>query len=160
MPRPRRTRRIDIPPRFTHFKPVGVPRRLLESVTLTVDEFEAIRLADYEGLDQQPASELMEISRPTFSRLVEAARRKLAQSVIEGRELRIEGGEVDFAHTVQRCNDCGDEKLQPATDAAEDDTDDASCDTCGSENVEDLRWTALGPGRGKRRCRRREGGGQ
>jgi predicted DNA-binding protein (UPF0251 family) len=126
---------------------VGVPRRLLETVTLTVDEFEAIRLADYEGLEQQPASERMNISRPTFSRLVDAARAKLARCVIEGRELRIEGGEVDFEHTLQLCHDCGDEMLGSPPDRAEDDDTDESCRACGSDNIEDLARTALGRGR-------------
>lgn len=148
MPRPRRTRRIYGPPRHTHFKPAGVPRRMLDTITLTVDEYEALRLADYEGLDQQPASDRMNISRPTFSRLIDGARRKLAAILIEGKELRIAGGEVDFDHTLQLCRDCGDEEMRsaaPMDDAAQEDD---SCRVCGSENVEDLARTAL---RGRKR---------
>ncbi|MBE0642913.1 MAG: DUF134 domain-containing protein [Bacteroidetes bacterium] len=152
MPRPQRTRRIFGPPRFNHFKPVGVPRRLLETVTLTVDEFEAIRLADYEGLDQQPASEKMDISRSTFSRLIDAARAKIARCIIEGMELRIEGGEVDFEHSLQRCEDCGDELLQRMAEARKNAEAVASCRVCGSENVKDLAWGTHGThGRGQGR---------
>ncbi len=149
MPRPRRPRRIYGPPRFRHFKPVGVPRRLLDTVTLTVDEYEAVRLADYEGLDQQPASERMNISRTTFSRLVDGARRKLAAILIEGKELRIEGGDVDFAHTLQLCRDCGDEELRETAVADEGTDSDEACPACGSENVEDLALAAM-RGRGGR----------
>lgn len=158
MPRPRSKRRIYGPPRFSHFKPVGVPRRLLGAVTLTVDEYEAIRLADYEGLEQQPASERMGISRSTFSRLVDAARRKLAESVVEGKELRIEGGAVDLEHTLRRCRDCGDEQLQRAAETAGDREAAASCDACGSDNVEDLAHAVLGPGYGRRHTHGRRQG--
>ncbi|MCB2203704.1 DUF134 domain-containing protein [bacterium] len=156
MPRPRRPRRIHGPPRFHHFKPVGVPRRYLEAVTLTVDEYEAIRLADYEGMDQQPAADKMGISRPTFSRLIEAARTKLAQSIVEGKELLIEGGEIDYVHTLQRCSDCGEEQLDSLSpEEFAEEMMGQCCRRCGSENVEDLDEEALGPGYGKRNCRRR-----
>ncbi|MBR9975661.1 MAG: DUF134 domain-containing protein [Bacteroidetes bacterium] len=150
MPRPRIPRRIDTPPRFLQFKPVGVPRRLLETVTMTVDEIEAIRLADREGLDHQPAAERMGISRPTFTRLIEAARSKLAMCIIDGKELVIEGGDVDYEHSLQRCRDCGDE-VREATDAPREETTAANtdpqaeeaCRACGSENVDDLAELAL-----------------
>ncbi len=77
-------------------------------MTLTLDEFEAIRLADGEGLYQEEAAERMGVSRATFGRIVEAARRKVAQVLVEGKALRIEGGRV---HTMQagpfRCKRCG-----------------------------------------------------
>jgi predicted DNA-binding protein (UPF0251 family) len=158
MPRPRIPRRIFIPPRFLHFKPVGVPRRLLGSVRMTVDEIEAIRLADHEGLDHLPAAERMGISRPTFTRLLDAARAKLAHCVIEGNELIIEGGDVDFEHSLQRCRDCGDEVLGDAEQAGESPAEEP-CQVCGSDNVEDLAAAALNgrlrgrqgrPARGKR----------
>ncbi len=137
MPRPRIPRKIFTPPRFLHFKPVGVPRRLLETVVLTVDELEAIRLADHEGLDHQPASERMGISRPTFSRLLDAARAKLAHCIIEGRELIIEGGDVDFENSLQRCRDCGDEVLQEKS-GYEAPPAEEECKVCGSDNVQDM----------------------
>ncbi len=156
MPRPRRRRRIHGPPRFDHFKPVGVPRRLLETLTLSVDEFEAIRLADLEGLDQERAAEKMNISRPTFSRLVETARGKVARVLVEGRELRIEGGAVDFIHTVRRCRDCGDEALDPLPAGDTDPETGERCHVCGSDNLEDLAFNVMRGG-GRQRHGRRGG---
>ncbi len=70
--------------------------RVLEEVNLTLDEFEALRLADHEGLYQEAAAEQMGISRPTFSRLVAEARRKVARFLVRGTALKIEGGVVSM----------------------------------------------------------------
>jgi len=96
MPRPSKPRVIGSKPEICNFKPRGIPSKKLKLVNLTLDEFEAIRLADYEGLSHEDASVLMNISRPTFSRLVEKARIKIANFIIEGAELVIEGGNVQF----------------------------------------------------------------
>jgi predicted DNA-binding protein (UPF0251 family) len=72
------------------FKPCGVKKRVLERVFLFEDEMEAIRLADYEGLYQQESAERMGISRPTFSRLVESARGKIADALLNTKALNIE----------------------------------------------------------------------
>ncbi|MGD9900673.1 MAG: DUF134 domain-containing protein [Calditrichaceae bacterium] len=126
-----RRRRIDRPPDFKNFKPSGIPRRELETVTLNLDEFEALRLADYLGLEQIQAAEEMGISRPTFTRLIEKARYKITKAILEGMELVIDGGNVEFAHTKHRCLDCGDERIN-TPDVVVDD-----CPECGSSNVED-----------------------
>jgi predicted DNA-binding protein (UPF0251 family)/predicted Fe-Mo cluster-binding NifX family protein len=76
------------------FRPAGVPGRALEEVVLSLDEAESIRLADLEGLYQEAAALRMAVSRQTFGRIVEAARRKVADAIINGKLLRIEGGEV------------------------------------------------------------------
>ena len=108
MPRPRICRRVHCEPGFTYFKPRGVPLTHLESVNLTVDEFEAIRLNDLKGLEQTVAAEKMHISQPTFHRILESARKKVADALINGKAIRIEGG--DYAATSTRefsCEDCG-----------------------------------------------------
>ena len=94
MPRPFSPRRIDCQPGATYFKPAGVPLRVLEEVTLTLDEFEAIRLADLEGLYQEQAAERMQVSRPTFGRIVESGRQKVADALVRGKALRVQGGPV------------------------------------------------------------------
>jgi uncharacterized protein len=94
LPRPHCCRRIAGQPAASVFKPIGIPMRLLEEVVMTLDEFEAIRLADLDGLYQESAATQMEVSRPTFSRITASAHRKLADALVHGKALRIEGGPV------------------------------------------------------------------
>jgi predicted DNA-binding protein (UPF0251 family) len=84
-------------PPVTVFKPAGVPARGLQWQHLTLDEYEALRLADCEGLSQEEAAERLGVSRPTVSRILEAARRTVAQALVEGQALAIEGGPVQWA---------------------------------------------------------------
>jgi predicted DNA-binding protein (UPF0251 family) len=94
MSRPCCLRRVGCQPPAGLFKPAGVPACALEQVTLTLDEVEALRLADLNGLYQEQAATQMRVSRPTFSRIVEQARRKVADALIHGKALRLEGGVV------------------------------------------------------------------
>ena len=96
MPRPRMIRRVGFQPDITYFKPAGVRMRLLEESILTVDELEAIRLKDLEEKDQTQAAKNMRISQPTFQRIYESARKKIAEALINGKALRIEGGNYSF----------------------------------------------------------------
>ena len=119
MPRPPCCRRVEGNPAASIFKPAGIPARVLEEVTMSLDEFEAIRLADFEGLYQDQAAERMRISRPTFGRIVEVARRKVAEALVHGKALKIEGGPVRFArHRRGRCPACEREWNEPVKDRA------------------------------------------
>ncbi len=97
-PRPRIVRRIWCRPGFTYFKPAGVRTASLEETILTVDEFESIRLRDHEGLDQKEAAKKMNISQPTFQRIYESARKKIADAIVNGKAIRIEGGRYRMMH--------------------------------------------------------------
>lgn len=94
MPRPENIREIDNPPPVTWFKPTGVPMCNLEEVVLTLDEIEAIRLADAEGLYHEQVAEQMKVSRPTVGRILASARQKIADALVNGKAMRIEGGTV------------------------------------------------------------------
>lgn len=83
-------------PNTTFFKPRGIPLVELEEVTLSVDEFEALRLADLDGLYQEEAALRMNISRATLGRIVESAHRKVADALINGKAIKIEGGIVEI----------------------------------------------------------------
>jgi predicted DNA-binding protein (UPF0251 family)/predicted Fe-Mo cluster-binding NifX family protein len=98
--RPKSCRRVGVQPNVDYFKPRGVPVSMLEEVVLTVDEFEAIRLADLEGHYQEEAAVRMNVSRPTFGRIIESARRKIAEALVQGKALRIEGGKVEVASAI------------------------------------------------------------
>lgn len=95
MARPLCPRRVDATPPSTYFKPRGVPVSELEEVVLSVDELEALRLADLEGLYHEEAAARMNVSRATFGRIVGAARKKVADALVRGRALKIEGGVVE-----------------------------------------------------------------
>ncbi len=92
MPRPSKTRKVAFIPNITYFKPAGVPLRQLEEVVLTMEELEAVRLKDLEGLEQEAAAEQMQVSRPTFRRILVGARSKIAEALTGGKAIRIEGG--------------------------------------------------------------------
>jgi predicted DNA-binding protein (UPF0251 family) len=106
-PRPK-CRRIAHEPPAAAFKPAGIPGRDLETTVLQLDEMEALRLADLEGLYQDEAARRMRISRATFGRVVEEARRKVVEALLESRMLVFEGGPVEMAAMrVFHCEDCG-----------------------------------------------------
>ena len=132
MPRPEKKRVVRRPPLFTSFKPVGIRGRALTQLPLSLDEYEAIRLADYLEMDHAEAAAEMEISRSTFTRLIEKARKKTARLLIDGTMLHIQGGNIHFRGNVFRCLDCS----QLFNVDFQNDTH--KCQACGSTNLEDL----------------------
>ena len=96
MPRPKQERQVALNPEVTYFKPRGVPLMHLEEVCLPLEGLEALRLADLEGLSQAEAAASMGVSRHTFGRVLASARRNVAQALVGGRALRIEGGHWVF----------------------------------------------------------------
>lgn len=101
MPRPFKNRFISGMPGSVVYKPAGIPARTLQWLSLGLDEFETIRLLDYQGLDQEKASQLMGISRPTVTRIYESARKKIATALTEGKAICVEGGPVKAAGLPQ-----------------------------------------------------------
>jgi len=107
MPRPKSNRIVYEPPIYTEFKPVGSRGQALDVIDLTVDEFEALRLADQQAMTHAEAADEMEISRSTFTRLIERARKKLADFIIQGKLLSINGGNIHFRNNIIKCQSCG-----------------------------------------------------
>jgi uncharacterized protein len=103
MPRPQKCRKVAFLPGVTYYKPAGIPMRYLEEIRISFDELEAIRLKDLEGLEQEQGAEKMNISRPTFQRILSSARKKLADGLINGKALRIEGGNYELMNHRFRC---------------------------------------------------------
>jgi predicted DNA-binding protein (UPF0251 family) len=89
MARPRKNCRVSVDPRVDYFKPRGIRLSELKHIALEVDELEALRLADYVGLTHEKAGNLMRISRPTFGRIVERARQKVADALLHGKAIQI-----------------------------------------------------------------------
>ncbi len=96
MPRPYRLRRVSEKPSILGLKPLGIPMDELEVIALGLDEAEAIRLADREGLYQEQAAEQMGVSRVTFGRILQRAHAKMAEALLEGKALLIGEGPVRF----------------------------------------------------------------
>ena len=96
MARPVKPRWIGFQPPSVCFLPQPLPVRPLGLLVLTIDELEALRLADLEGLEQVQAAKRMNVSRPTFGRIVAQARRKVAEALVHGRGIAVDGGVVRF----------------------------------------------------------------
>jgi predicted DNA-binding protein (UPF0251 family) len=94
MPRPKKPRFVSGYPTLAAFIPEGVP--VTGEVFLSVEELEAIRLTDFEGLDQEAAANLMEVSRQTYGRILAQARHYISEALITGKTLRIQGGNYEF----------------------------------------------------------------
>lgn len=135
MPRPPRYRRMYTPPSIKGFKPFGVPVNDLEYVRMLFEEYESINLADYQGLNQEEASKKMNISRPTFTRIYEKARKIVAQAFVEGKALVIEGGNVKFDCEWFKCLACN--KMYRSNDKKTPET----CNECGSRKFEAINQT-------------------
>ncbi len=132
MPRPKRIRRITEKPAISGFKPYGetVHKKRNEAIFLLYEEYEALRLCDYDNYNQCDAAALMNISRPTLTRIYISARRKIAQAMVEGRQLIIEGGKVEIDKEWMECNDCHCYFLNMKEDDSE-----QECPLCGSKHT-------------------------
>jgi predicted DNA-binding protein (UPF0251 family) len=118
MPRPHCRRFVSGSPAASVFKPAGIPLNALDEVVLALDEFEALRLTDLEQLYQEAAAGRMGISRPTLSRILDSARGKLADAIVHGKALRIEGGPVQPNPGRRRCCRFHDQQEPAPTSAA------------------------------------------
>jgi predicted DNA-binding protein (UPF0251 family) len=162
MPRPIKWRRVDFLPQVAYFKPAGVPIQALDDVVLSVEEVESIRLKDAEGLQQAECAKRMQISRPTFHRVLESARGKLADALINGKAIRIEGGTFEMAMRRFRCTNDGKEWDVPFEKMVTGRPQ--SCPECHSSNIQPIvppvlggrgMGRGIGPGRGMARGRKR-----
>ncbi len=136
-------RRVDFIPTVTYFKPAGVPLSGLEEVRLSVEEAEAIRLKDIEGLEQDGCARKMRVSRSTFARILFSARQKMADALLKGKAIRIEGGNYEMSVRRFRCHN-GHEWEVPFEEMIKEPPE--RCPTCSTAEI-----MALWPmGRGRR----------
>jgi predicted DNA-binding protein (UPF0251 family) len=106
MPRPKRLRKIVSPPGFRGYKPYGNRHGKKEHVDLLYEEYEAIKLADYDRMNHKEASLLMGVSRATFARIYECARQKIARALVEAREIRSVFGNAILDESWYECSSC------------------------------------------------------
>ena len=109
MARPQKDRLVACDPSISYFKPRGVPLRQMEEVRLTIDQMEALRLADLEGYSQEEAGRQMGVSRATFGRIVQRARKVVAEALVHGKAILMEGGNYQLKQAERRfiCPKCG-----------------------------------------------------
>lgn len=144
MPRPPKCCRVEFLPAVTYFKPAGIPLSALEEVCLSVEEAEAIRLKELEGLEQEQGAERMNISRSTFQRVLASGRQKMADALLNGRAIRIEGGNFKMAWHQFRCLN-GHEWNVPFEEMAGGPPE--LCPTCNSTSITPVEQIAYGWGR-------------
>lgn len=148
MARPPIERAVGGIPRVTLFKPAGIPGSQLEHLSLAIDELEALRLVDLEGLSHEQAASAMGVSRQTVGRVLERGRAKVAEALVAGKALIIGGGQYRVEPRQLCCASCG-----ALWTAGEDDSRPAACPSCGSADIGTCWDPAGGCGMGRNRGR-------
>jgi predicted DNA-binding protein (UPF0251 family) len=154
MPRPFKCRRIGSRPNIDYFKPRGIPLVSLEEINLTLDEFEAIRLADLEDMYQKQAAEKMKVSRQTFGNIINSAHKKIADCLVNGKAIKIKGGVYKMAGMRKfKCLGCNYEWESPRGTGKP-----SVCPQCRNANIhraeEVTGYEREGRGSGRGRCGR------
>ena len=127
MPRRKRNRRIQVPPVIKGMSVFGIRGRKSNEVILHLEEYEAIRLLDYQNLTQEQAAVHMDVSRPTLTRIYEEARNKVATAFVEGRDLIFRGGDIYFEKNWFKCQNC--------QASFSDYSEENKCPVCNSDNL-------------------------
>lgn len=125
-------RKVTNPPIVKGFKPYGpdLDSKKKDPVILNFEEYEAFRMCDYDMYNHHQASALMNVSRPTFTRIYAAARMKISKAFVEGRQIEIEGGKVYFDSDWYHCNTCSCHFNNPNRNVSI-----MSCPLCGSSEI-------------------------
>jgi predicted DNA-binding protein (UPF0251 family) len=106
MARPQKNRKISNPPQMKGFKPFGIPLYKIETIILRFEEYESIRLVNYDLLPQDKAAEQMNVSRSTLTRIYNKALKIIAKAFVEGKAIEIAGGNYQFEKDWFRCKKC------------------------------------------------------
>ncbi len=135
MARPTKWRQIEHIPTVENFIPSDQGTTQFDENILKLEELEAIRLKDLEGLEQGECAEKMQVSRPTFQRILLSAREKVADSLINGKAIRIEGGNFTRNICSVRCLECGHEWAESYENMERISNGKYACPKCGSKNI-------------------------
>jgi predicted DNA-binding protein (UPF0251 family) len=146
MARARVLRTLNELPIVKGFRPLWIRTNYRQAVILRLEEYEAFRLVDYEGLTHEQVAEKMNVSRPTVTRIYDDARKKIAQALVEGRSFIIEGGEVKLIGNHYLCENCHERFMLDSDTKGV-----ITCPECGSDKLTNLSECFV---RGCGRCRR------
>lgn len=149
MPRPRRFRRVLNEPSIRCFRPYSNEDTFFETIEINLEEYEAIRLKDYQRLQQKKAADIMGVSQPTFHRILTSAREKISKALVEGKIINIKGDDYIMDKKRYKCGKCGFEWYSPQKEYDK-------CPECDSEDISIIgimdEEKSLGqPGLGRRR---------
>ncbi len=133
MPKRKRLRKIVAPPGFKGFKPYGVKSPANEHIKLFYEEYEALKLSDYNGLNHENSAKQMGVSRPTFARIYEDARKKIAKALVENKEIKAVYGNALLEKNWFVCNNCYTRFAIPSS------LTNHNCATCSSDLIEALK---------------------
>ncbi len=149
-------RKVSFIPPVTYFKPAGIPMNTLDEINLLVEEAEAIRLKDLEGFEQEDCAQKMNVSRTTFSRILDSARGKVASALLNGKAIRIEGGNFEMAVRRFRCISGHEWEVPFETMIS---TPPEFCPRCDTPSIMPILTPGMGWGRGGWKRRHRGGTG-
>lgn len=133
--RPTKWRKIQNVPTIPYFVPSNTDVPQVEKNILKLEELEAIRLKDLEGMEQEECAIQMEVSRPTFQRILISAREKIADSLINGKTIHIEGGNFTRNICPVKCSNCGKEWMESYENLEIIQNEEYTCPACGSLKV-------------------------
>jgi len=153
--RPTKWRKIENIPTIPYFIPSDKDLPEVDKNILKLEELEAIRLKDLEGMEQEECAAKMEVSRPTFQRILISAREKIADSLINGKSILIEGGNFTLNICPVKCSNCGKEWMESYENLEAIKSGEYTCPDCGSHEVfcgQNCQGRAC-----RRNCRRRHG---
>ena len=156
MARPEKLRCVAQLPNVGFFRPVGIPANALQSIRLSLEELESIRLRDLAGREQEECAQRMQVSRTTFARVLASARKKAADALLNGKAIRIEGGNFEAAVRRYRCAN-GHSWDAPVGERAGESI--RTCPTCENPAIMPEAWQR-GRGRGQRGRHHGGGGGR
>jgi predicted DNA-binding protein (UPF0251 family) len=132
MARQKQLRKILAPPDFTGYKPFGCTRGLRGTVELLYEEYEAVKLTDYDLLNHRESAVIMGVSRATFARIYESARRKIARAFVETKEIKTVLGNACLDNRWFLCDDCY------ARFKFMEEIIDSNCPVCRSANIHSI----------------------
>jgi len=137
--RPTKWRKVEFIPNVQYFAPSDIDAALLQENILLIEELEAIRLKDLDGMEQEDCADKMEVSRQTFQRILNVAREKIADSLINGKAIRIEGGNFTRNICPVKCLDCGKQWNESYENFEKIINGEFNCPECNSKRIVCLR---------------------
>ncbi len=135
MVRPTKWRKIENMPAIAYFVPANRENRQIPENSLKIEELEALRLKDLLGLEQGECADKMEVSRQTFQRILLSAREKIADSLVNGKAIHIEGGNFTQNNCPVKCLHCGKEWTETFETLHSGGNDSYACPHCGSQDI-------------------------